>query len=95
MNPKLAAKFMAELTEDVKHMDEDAQTSFAALLPMLSKLYRRDSTVKGVLIFCDADSQTLIRINADEYEANGMLHTAMPLHEELLKANAPDQGRLN
>lgn len=95
MDPKLAAKFMAELTEDVKHMDEDAQTSFAALLPMLSKLYRRDSTVKGVLIFCDADSQTLIRINADEYEANGMLHTAMPLHEELLKANAPDYGRLN
>jgi hypothetical protein len=53
MDPKLAAKCMADLTEDVKHMDESAQASFASLLPLLSKLYRRDSTVKGVLIFCD------------------------------------------
>lgn len=95
MNKLNMAKYMAELTDDVEHMDEQAQEAFAALLPVMAKLYRNDAKVKAVLILTDDDSQTLVRINADEYEANGMMHNALPMHEELMKAHAPDHGRMN
>ena len=81
---------LAELARDTEHMSEERQECFAAMLPTLSKLYRDDAHVKAVLIVCDSDSQTLIRINADEFEANGMLHAALPFHEELLKASGND-----
>lgn len=89
------AQYMAELTDDVAHMDEQAQEAFAALLPVMAKLYRDDAKAKAVLILTDEDSQTLVRINADEYEANGMMHNALPMHEELMKADVPNLGRMN
>ncbi len=95
MNPKLAAKCMAELTEDVKYMDESAQEAFAALLPMLAKLYRRDSQTKCVLLLTNESYSTIMHINADEFEAYGLIADAMPKHSALLMRDAPDAGFLN
>lgn len=95
MNPKLTAKYMAALTEDVKFMSEESQEAFAALLPVLSKLYRDDAQTKCVMLFANEDAQTLIRINADEFEAHGIIHNAVIFHDELLTADQPRNGRLN
>jgi hypothetical protein len=91
----MAAEYMASLTEDVKFMSKESQEAFAALLPLLSKLYRDDAQTKCVMLFATEDSQTLIRINADEFEAHGIIHNAVVFHDELLTADQPRNGRLN
>lgn len=95
MNPKIIAQCMSALTEDVKHMSRESQEAFVALLPLMSKLYRDDSLTKCVILFSNEDAQTLIRVNADEYDAHGIIHNAVTFHTELLTADQPRDGRLN
>ena len=85
--PTHIAQCLAELAQDAEHMSPQSQEAFAALLPLLAKLYRDDARAMAVLIVSDEDKQTLIRINADEFEANGLLHGALPFHEELVRMN--------
>lgn len=77
---------LRELATDTQHMSEEQQGAFVAMLPLLSKLYRVDAKCRAVLIIATEDSQTLLRINADEYEAHGILYNAVPFHESLLRA---------
>lgn len=84
------ARCLAELAEDTEHMSEGRQEAFAAMLATLSKLYRDDSNYKAILILADDEGQTIVRINADEYEAHGLLHMAIPFHDELVKASGND-----
>ena len=95
MNKQRTAKIMAELAEDVHHMDEQAQEAFAMLLPMMAKLYRNDSKTKCVLLFSDDTHNTIMHINADQFEAYGMIVEAMPQHSALLMRDAPNPERLN
>ncbi len=95
MNPKLAAKHMEELAEDVANMDDENQEKFAALLPMMAKLFRRDAQVKCVMLMSDETHTTLVRINADEYEAHRLIVDALPKHTEVLMRGAPAQGDLH
>ena len=95
MNSKLIEDCVNALEDDAKYMSMDKRDAFVAMLPMLSKLYRDDATVKGVLVLADEEGQTLVRINATEYEAHGLLHNALPFHDELMRAAQPDHGRMN
>ena len=89
-NKTLVMQALMELTEDVHNMSESSQQVFAAMLPIMSKLYRDDSTSRAVLIIGDDSKHTLVRINADEYEANALLHDALPFHDEMIKADMPE-----
>lgn len=93
MNTELMDACVASLEEDAAAMSQDRRDAFVALLPLLSKLYRDDATMRAVLVMADEEGQTIVRINANEYEANGLLHNALPFHEELLKASVPPTPR--
>jgi hypothetical protein len=95
MDKLLIEACVSALEDDAKHMSEDKRMAFIALLPMLSKIYRDDAKVRGVMVLCDEEGQTIVRMNANEFEAQGMLHGAIPFHEELMKAEAPDHRRMN
>jgi hypothetical protein len=95
MNKQTVARCLADLTEDVAHMDDDAQESFARLLPVLSKLYRRDAKAKGILLLSDDTQSAVFHINADEFEAYAMIVEAMPKHTALLMRDAPESGAFN
>lgn len=81
---------MDALTQDVAHMCEDNQTAFAQMLVSLAKLYRDDATHKAVLVMSDGDMRTLLCMNADEYEAYGLLHDIVPFHNQLVTAQQPE-----
>lgn len=95
MNPQLIDACVQALEDDAKHMSEDKREAFVALLPLLSKIYRNDSKVRGVMVLADEEGQTIVRMNADEFEANGLLHSAIPFHEALMKADESDLRRMN
>jgi hypothetical protein len=95
VNKNLIEACCAALEEDAKHMDEDHREAFIALLPLLSKIYRDDAKVRGVMVLADEEGQTIVRMNANEFEAQGLLHSAIPFHDELMKAEAPDHRRMN
>lgn len=95
MNQKLLDECTRALEEDIKYMGEEQRSAFLTLLPLLSKLYRNDSKVRGVMVLADEEGQSIVRMNANEYEAHGLLHNAMPFHDELIRAAQPDHGRFN
>lgn len=95
MNTEILARCIAELEDDAQNMCAHNREQFIALLPLLSKLYRDDSDIRGVMVLADNEGQTLVRMNATEYEARGLLHGALPYHDELMKAAKPEQGMLN
>ena len=89
------AACMASLSADVAHMSEQNQEHFVDMLTQLAKLYRDDAKAKGVLLLANDEYSTIIHINADEFEAYGLVADAMPKHCELLLRDAPERGELN
>lgn len=95
MASEQVAQCMAALTEDVKHMSKLNQEHFVGMLTQLAKLYRDDATAKAVLLIANEEYSTAIHINADEFEAYGLVADAMPKHSALLMRDAPEGGAVN
>lgn len=95
MHPTLAKKYALAIEDDVANMTQENRDKLTALIPQISALYRGDATRRGVLIVADEVGQTVYHINADEFEAYGMIHEALPMHDRLLRRDQPTNGRLN
>jgi len=95
MHPTLAKKYARAIEDDVANMSQENRDKLTALIPQISQLYRSDSTRRGVLIVADDMGQTVFHINADEFEAYGMIHEALPMHDKLLRQDQPDTGLFN
>ncbi len=95
MDPTLTKKYAAKIEDDALHMSQENRDRFMTLLPQLSALYREGATRRGVLIVADENGQTVYHINADPYEAYGMIHEALPLHDAMLRQDQPSNGLFN
>ena len=73
VDPEIAAAAVAAITKLSKHGTKQQKEHFTQVIAKLADCYRDDSTSHALLLISDDDNMYTMSINADPWEAAGLI----------------------
>lgn len=73
VDPELAAAAVAAITTMSKHATKQQKEHFVEVLIKLAECYCEDAKTRALVLVCDDDSLYSMSVNADQWDAAGMI----------------------